>query len=110
MKNLLLIIALIVSGSFVTVSANDYKNINPVNVAEQIDFVQGVGTVILKGDIWIIRVTRNNEIIDYAPLNLPKSYQHVGLVVKFSGQTKVISDTNKLAGITLVISQIKLVK
>lgn len=107
MKNLLLIIALLVSGSFLTVSANNNENISPVNVVEQSDFVQGVGTVILKGDIWIIRVTGNNDIIDYAPLNLPKSYQRVGLVVKFSGQTKEIADADKLAGITLIISQIK---
>ncbi len=96
-----------VSGSFISFAAIENYQSSPVNTVEQGDFVQAVGTVILKGDIWIIRVSENNDIVDYAPLNLPKNYQRVGTVVKFAGNVKYISDTDKLAGITLVITQIK---
>jgi len=96
-----------ISGSFISSAADKNYSSSPAITVEQGDYVQAVGTVILKGDIWIIRVCENNDIVDYAPLNLPKNYQRVGMVVKFAGNVKYISDTDRLAGITLVITQIK---
>jgi len=43
-------------------------------------------------------------------MNLPQNFQKAGLIVKFSGTVKYISDTDKLAGMPVILSQIKLAR
>ncbi|HRF78147.1 MAG TPA: hypothetical protein PLJ00_02495 [Chitinophagales bacterium] len=109
MKKLMLIIALVVAGSLIA-SANNNNNLVPVYGIENGDQISGVGTMMLKGDIWVIRVTDNEGVVDYCPMNLPQNFQKAGLIVKFSGTVKYISDTDRLAGMPLILSQIKLAR
>lgn len=108
MKNIIILSALILASSFVIATPNNDNGSNATFTATEL--VQATGTVIMKGDIWIIRVSNNDGVVDYAPLNLPSNYQRVGLVVQFSGKIKYISDTDRLAGVTLIITQIRPVK
>lgn len=110
MKKLMLIIALVLAGNlFVSAAEN---NAEPLQIAgiENGAQVAGMGTIMLKGDIWVIRVTNEDGIMDYCPMNLPQNFQKVGMVVKFSGTVKNISDTERLAGMPLLLSEIKSVR
>ena len=108
MKRLMLMIALIAA---IAISAGAAQV--PVYVVHRgnpeaaIDRIAGNGTVLLKGDIWVIRIWSSEGIIDYVPMNLPAQYQFAGTLVNFTGYTKVLSDTNRWAGIPLILTNIK---
>lgn len=65
--------------------------------------VSGKGTVVLKGDIWIIRTT-GPDGTDYLPTNLEKSFQVDGKSVTFEANLDEIPPGVRMAGrpITLI--------
>jgi uncharacterized lipoprotein YmbA len=109
MKKLMLIIAIAVAGSLFAGVGNNNSSV-PVIGIENNDQVSGIGTILLKGDIWVISVSNGAEAVEYCPVNLPQNLQKSGLIVKFSGNTKEIAPNERWAAIPIVLSQIKAVR
>ena len=111
MKKLIFTIAIcfmssLIMASVVAVSDEPLTNINS-NFTMQGDRVATTGAILLKGDIWCIRAYGQDGIVDYVPMNLAKEFMIPGMYVEFSGTTKEISDTKKLAGIPIYLIKIK---
>ena len=105
MKKLMLIIALVVAGSLIA-SANNNDNLVPVYGIENGDQVSGVGTMMLKGDIWVIR-TAGSEGTDYLPSNLTKAFQVDGKAVTFEANLDEIPPGVRMAGRPVTLVSIK---
>lgn len=111
MKKLIFILAISLISSIMMVNATNIF-VDPVSDPSYVSVQQGdrvvsTGSMLLKGDIWVIRAYDDDGIVDYVPLNLPQQFMVAGLYVKFAGTIKQVSDTGKLAGVPIYLIQIK---
>lgn len=68
--------------------------------------VSGKGTIVQKGDIWVIRTT-GSEGTDYLPSNLTKTFQVDGKVVTFEANLDEIPPGVRMAGRPVTLVSIK---
>lgn len=114
MKKVIITLSLIITLASIRVNASvaaDYSSFDSANISVgQDERVSGKGTMILKGDIWVIRMEDKNGIADYVPLNLQKEFQATKMLVKFAGTTREVFDTEKLAGIQITFIKITTIR
>lgn len=68
--------------------------------------VSGKGTIVQKGDIWVIRTT-GSEGTDYLPSNLTKAFQVDGKTVTFEANLDEIPPGVRMAGRPVTLVSIK---
>lgn len=68
--------------------------------------VSGKGTIVQKGDIWVIRTT-GSEGTDYLPSNLTKAFQVDGKAVTFEANLDEIPPGVRMAGRPVTLVSIK---
>ena len=68
--------------------------------------VSGKGTIVQKGDIWVIR-TAGSEGTDYLPSNLTKAFQVDGKAVTFEANLDEIPPGVRMAGRPVTLVSIK---
>lgn len=111
MKKLMFSFAISLIASVMMVSASNIYSGSPANAVQnnavQNERVAGIGMMMLKGDVWVIRVETSAGITDYVPLNLPKEFMYAGIPVRFAGVVVPVSDTGRLIGIQIYLSGIK---
>lgn len=76
--------------------------------SESSETVTIIGTVMLKGDLWVIHGTAGNTggVHDYYPSNLTKPFKVDGLRVSLSAIMDPIPDGVRLAGTPITIIEI----
>ncbi|MFI5172632.1 MAG: hypothetical protein ACHQFW_09585 [Chitinophagales bacterium] len=110
MKKLMLLFTLfILSGPMIINASVSQTRITQIAPDNNTYKVSATGIIMLKGDIWVIRVEDSNGVTDYVPQNLSDRFKVSGIQVKFSGIAKTVSDTEKLAGIPLVLQHINVI-
>ena len=73
------------------------------------DEVSGTGTIMLKGDTWIIRVIDREGTTDYFAANLDDKFKVEGLMVNFAGTLEEVPENVRMVGKPIKLSKIEAV-
>lgn len=73
------------------------------------DEVTASGTMVLKADVWVIRVVNDEGTTDYLPVSLEDRFKTDGLIVKFTGVLEKIPANVRMAGHPIRLSKIEAV-
>lgn len=71
--------------------------------------VSGTGTIMLKGDAWIIRVIDREGTTDYFAVNLDDKFKVEGLMVNFAGTLEDVPENVRMVGKPIKLSKIEAV-
>lgn len=101
------IILFIISTSVFCVPSGGFAAVMTVEQKQHAMEQKYEGTVMRRGDSWIIQVRDGGETTDFLPLNLDDAYKVEGLKVIFSAENVSPPDDVRLVGKPVKITAIK---